>query len=115
MERNKFPRVDDQAITSAQKLLVSGFIYLEQATEPVAIWRGMPIVACDGQAAGSVAALLLDCQSRIVTHILLGYVPPTAVYRLIPLYLIDRIIAGTVWLRVISEDIEKLPVHQPAC
>ena len=106
-------KMDDLPNAPVVKLLVSGLVKLEQKNDSVELRRGMAILLQDEYAAGAVAAIVLDCQSQEVTHILLGQVPPTSDYRLIPLSLIDRIDRETVWLRASVADIEKLPVHQP--
>ncbi len=106
-------KMDDLSNAPAVKLLVSGLVKLEQKNDPIELQRGMAILLQDEYAAGVVAAIVLDCHSQEVTHILLGHVPPTSDYRLIPLPLIERIDRETVWLRASLADIEKLPLHQP--
>ena len=106
-------QANDPAGASEQKLMVSSLFYLEQMDDPVEVKRGMVLLGQDEQQAGVVAAVVLDCCSQKGTHILLGHVPPTSDYRLIPLKLIDRIGGETIWLRASSEEIEKLPIHQP--
>ena len=101
-----------QAGAPEQKLMVNGLIYLEQLDDPFEVQRGMVILGQDEQEAGVVAAIVLDCPSQKSTHILLGHVPPTSDYRLVPLKLVDRIAGKTVWLRVTTAEIEKLPQHQ---
>jgi sporulation protein YlmC with PRC-barrel domain len=97
-----------------QKLMVSGTIHLEQIdSTPIEVQRGMIILTREGVEAGRVAAMVIDCRSEEVTHVLLGHVPPTSDYRLVSLNLIDRVDRDVIQLRVTSEDIEKLPVHQP--
>lgn len=92
---------------------------LERAVVPlasgrVAVWRGLVVRTAGGTALGQVAALLLDCRTQAVTHLLLGMVPPTAVYHLIPLTLIQRIDAETVWLGTAVTAAGDLPRYQPA-
>ena len=106
-------KMDDLSDAPAVKLLVSGLVKLERKSDSVELRRGMAILLQDEYAAGVVAAIVLDCPSQEITHILLGQVPPTSNYRLIPLLLIDRIDREAVWLRASVADIEKLPVHQP--
>jgi hypothetical protein len=103
----------DQDGPPEQKLMVSSLVYLDQMDDPVEVQRGMMIMGQDKQEAGMVAAVVLDCHSQKGTHLLLGHLPPTSDYRLIPLNLIDRIDGETVWLRASFEEIEKLPMHQP--
>jgi len=104
---------NNQVGVPEQKLMVSSLVYLEQMDEPVEVRRGMMIMGQDNQEAGAVAAVVLDFRSQKGTHILLGHLPPTSDYRLIPLNLIDRIDGETLWLRASFEEIEKLPMHQP--
>ncbi len=106
-------KMDDLSNAPAVKLMVSGLVKLDQQNDSVELRRGMAILLQDEYAAGVVAAIVLDCHSQEVTHILFGHVPPTSDYRLIPLLLIDRVDRETVWLRASAADIEKLPVHQP--
>jgi hypothetical protein len=111
--KEKTTQRDDQTAVPRQKLLVSGWLHLKQRRDLVELKRGMFIVAQDGVAAGAIAAVAMECRSQKVSHILLGYVPPTAIYRLVPLKLIDHIDGETVWLRLFIEDIENLPIYQP--
>lgn len=104
----------DQTILPAQKLLVSGLIRLGKPEAGlVELRRGMSVADRVGQEAGTVAAVVLDCVRKAVTHVLLGHLPLTADYRLIPLSLIDRIDKETVWLSITGAEIEALPTHQP--
>ena len=96
-----------------EKLLVSGFVQLAQEVEPAQVQRGMLARAQNGLDVGSVAAVILDYQRQKITHLLLGQVPPTAVYHRIPLAMIDRIENGTLWLRAAPDEIRQLPVYQP--
>jgi len=92
---------------NGQKLLVRGAIMRGE------IWRGMLILDRDGLVAGVVAAVALDGASQTVSHILLGQLPPTAVYRLVPITLIDHIAGEHLWLQVTQTHIEALPIHKP--
>lgn len=103
----------DVSTKPERKLLVAGIVHLEGKRGPVEVERGMPILAQDGTGAGAVAAVVMDRHCHRVTHVLLGHVPPTAVYRLAPVSLIERIDGKTLWLRALTEEIEKLPVYQP--
>ena len=96
-----------------QKLLVSHLIRLEQTGEQVEIQRGMPIITQDGLEIGAVAAVVFDCPSEQATHILLGHLPPTAVYHLIPLPLIDWIDGSLIRLKVPYNDCAHLPTRKP--
>ena len=113
MTESRSIQPNDQVGAPEQKLMVNSLVCLVQMDDPVEVHRGMMILGQNEQAVGVVAAVVLDCRSQKSTHILLGHLPPTSDYRLIPLRLIDRIDEGTVWLRVTTEAIEKLPRHQP--
>jgi hypothetical protein len=97
---------------NGQKLLVRGAL-MRGAIMRGEIWRGMLILDRDSLVAGTVAAVVLDAASQTVSHILLGQLPPTAVYRLIPISLLDHIADERLWLQVAQTHIETLPVHQP--
>lgn len=113
MQKTKVSHPVDPKQQPTEKILVSGFVKLAHEAEPALVQRGMPTRAQNGLDVGSLAAVVLDCQCQKITHLLLGQVPPTAVYHRIPLSLIDRIDKGTVWLRTAPEEIKQLPVYQP--
>ena len=113
MTESRSTQPNDQVGAPVQKLMVSSLVHLEQLDGPVEVQRGMMILGHDELEAGVVAAVVLDCRNQRVTHILLGHVPPTSDYRLIPLKLIDRIDGQKVWLRASSGKIGALPLHQP--
>jgi hypothetical protein len=97
-----------------QKLLVHGEVSVGVTAVALAdIWRGMPVLALDGTPVGVVAAVVCAAASPAITHILLGQAPPTAVYRLIPLHLLDRLEGEQLWLRALPPQIDQLPTHQP--
>jgi hypothetical protein len=48
-----------------------------------------------------------------MTHLLLGQVPPTAVYRLIPLALLDHLEDEQIWLNASPQEVAALPLYQP--
>lgn len=92
-----------------QRLLVFGRIDL-LASE---VTRGMPVLAEDGSMAGAVAAVVQTGTARAITHLLLGQIPPTAVYQLIPLDLLDRLDGECIRLRASRQQIASLPIYQP--
>jgi hypothetical protein len=97
-----------------QKLLVHGEVSVGVTAVALAdIWRGMPVLALDGTPVGVVAAVVCAAASPAITHILLGQAPPTAVYRLIPLDLLDRVDGDRIWLCATRQQIAALPIHQP--
>lgn len=62
---------------------------------------------------GAVAAVVQSGPTRTPTHLLLGQVPPTAVYHLIPLNLLDRLEGECIWLHASRQQIAAQPIHQP--
>lgn len=95
--------------THQQRLLVCGWI--DRVKGEAA--RGMPVLAQDGRTVGVVAAVVQCGATQTISHILLGQTPPTAVYRLIPIDLLDRLDEGRIWLRAPHGQVAALPVHQP--
>lgn len=95
--------------TSLQRLLVCGRV--DQTG--VEVTRGMSVLAQDGHMVGIVAAVVLSGATPAISHILLGQVPPTAVYRLIPLNLLDWVDGDRIWLCSTRQQIAVLPIHQP--
>lgn len=107
-------QADNATSQTGQKLMVSGHLFLEPRSGIlVEVRRGMRILTQDQTEVGAVAAIVMDGRSQDITHLLLGHLPPTAAYHLLPLNLIDRIEAETIWLRASTADVEKLPIHQP--
>lgn len=76
------------------------------------VCRGMAVRAAEGTAVGVVAAVAVGADDR-VSHVLLGQVPPTAVYYLVPLALLDRLEGACLWLRAPAAAVARLPVHRP--
>ncbi|MBE2198864.1 MAG: PRC-barrel domain-containing protein [Anaerolinea sp.] len=97
--------------TSSMRLLVSGQTDLTGGE----VARGMPVLDRDGSRVGAVAAVVQTGTAKTITHLLLGQVPPTAVYRLVPLDLLDRLDGECIWLRASHQQIAALPIHQPDC
>lgn len=101
------------AVEPAQKLMESGFIRVElMGNDPVEVRRGMSVLTHDGIEAGTVAAVVMDCHCQEVTHVLLGQVPPTAVYRLTPVKLLAQVEENSIWLRVDSQAVADLPIKK---
>jgi hypothetical protein len=103
----------DISKTPAQRLLVSGRVQLEPQCCSAELQRVMLVLTQEGLDAGIAAALVMNGRSQQITHILLSHVPPSAVYRLAPVSLIDRIDGQRIWLRAPMEAIERLPRHRP--
>ncbi len=115
MQKEKSIQPDSPDATPIQKLLISGFITLTPDSDPTLLQRGMAVLAQDKVDVGAVAAVVLNCGRQELTHFLLGQIPPTAVYRLIPLSLIDRLDGEMVWLHIPSDKVSTLPLHQSDC
>jgi hypothetical protein len=95
--------------SSQRRLLVCGWIDGIEGE----LTRGMPVLAQDGSPVGVVAAVVLTGLAKSISHILLGQVPPTAVYRLIPVDLLDRLDRERIRLRASPQQIAALPIYQP--
>ena len=95
--------------------MVNGRISLpSQQNNPTAeVRRCMRVMSCDGTEVGFVAGVVVDAQSERVSHVLLGHLPVTADYRLIPIHLIDQVLAERIRLTIPDEAIDTLIVHQP--
>lgn len=94
-------------------LFEHGPVYLEQKdSPPLEIRRGMAILTKDRQQAGWVAAVMLDGDSQIVTHILLAHLHLIPDYRLVPICLIEQVSQETVLLHIDSEAVERLPIRR---
>jgi hypothetical protein len=102
----------DRGADAPQKLLESGLVYLCQESKTLEVRRGMFVAARDGRQVGVVAAVVLDCRSREISAVLLGDLPPTAVYRLVSPHLICRFDERSLQLSLSSADIANLPERQ---
>ena len=97
-----------------QRLFEWGQVYLvqENRTESAEVSRGMAILTRDGREAGKVAAVVVDSQSRQISHILLGRPRLAPDYRLVPVELIKEVNETTVYLHIDSEAVGSLPPCQ---
>lgn len=102
-----------QPVCPDQKLLVSGLISLDAQPTPVWLQREMSVVSEDGHAVGTVAAVVLSSRAQAITHLLLGCVPPSPQYHLIPLHQIAQVSEGVVRLRATRREIANFPLHYP--
>lgn len=94
-------------------IMVSGQIYLEGADgPPVEVRRCMAVLSHDGCEMGIVAAVCFDSQTQDVTAVLLGRLPVTSDYRLIPIDLIDHVSEDAVHLRITAESVRELAQHE---
>jgi hypothetical protein len=72
----------------------------------------MPVLAQDGDNIGAVAGIVQKGASRSVTHLLLGQIPPTADYRLIPVGVLDRLEGECVYVRATRQQVAALSMYQ---
>lgn len=108
-QREPFSRgLEATAVLPGQKLLIRHLVWLSQQADLVEIQQGDAVFAQDGNEADVVAAIMLACQHKEATHYLLGFTPPTAVYPLVQLSIIDRVGEKTVWLKISSAEINGL-------
>ena len=95
-------------------LFVEGHITPSGAhSGPVEIRRGMSVRSRDGQAAGQVAAAVIDVDSQAVTHVLLCRWLEVPDYRLVPVGLVANVEAGIVALDISAAEVETMPVREP--
>ena len=93
-------------------MMVSGQFRLKGADgPPVEVRRCMAVLSCDGRELGMVAAVCLDPDTQDVAAVLLGRLPVTADYRMIPIALIDHVSEDAVHLRITAESMEELALH----
>lgn len=93
--------------------MASGLVHLEnEDSVPVTITRGMAILSRDGQEVGQVAALFIDSESQVVTHLLMTRLRPSPEYRLVPLSLIEGVNEEAVSLDISHQAIKCLPLRQ---
>lgn len=98
------------ASKQVQQLFERGLVYIEpKGSAPVEIIRGMTILTNDGQAAGRVAAVVLNNDNQHVSHILLAHLQLTPDYRLVPISLIQQVNQNTVVLDIDRSAVERLP------
>lgn len=113
-QKKPFSQVPETTpISPVRKLLIRHLVCLRRQTDLVEMQRGDVVFAQEGVEVGVVAAIMVDCHRQEATHFLLGFVPPTAVYHLVPLSMINRINERAIWLKLTSEGIHNLPRHQP--
>ena len=95
------------------RMMVSGQICLKGGGGvPVEVRRCMAVLSCNGRELGMVAAVCLDPNTQDVASVLLGRLPVTADYRLIPIVLIDSVSEDAVHLRITAESVGELAQHE---
>ncbi len=100
----------------ADRVMENGRILIPNHTTPILICRGMSILTRTGNKAGFSAGVVVPLGAEEATHILLGRLPVTSEYRLIPVALIAQIDLGkeAIYLNIDCVAILQLPLHQPA-
>lgn len=94
------------------QLMVSGFVEAPQGRDGLLeIRRSMSIKANEGQEVGRVAAIVVDCQSQKVSHIVLSRYVQALEYRLVPACLIEQVAKEVVVLGISSQLVESLPEY----
>jgi hypothetical protein len=73
----------------------------------------MIIRTCVGEEAGFSAGVVIKQGTEEASFILLGRLPVTSEYRLIPIELIDHVDSETIHLNANCDEILKLHLHQP--
>ena len=95
------------------RMMVSGQVRLKGDNSlAVEIRRCMAVLSGDGRELGMVAAVCLDPHAQEVAAILLGRLPVTADYRLIPIALIDHVSEDAVHLCITAESVPELAQHE---
>ena len=98
-----------------EHIMINGRVYLPRRNATaVKINRGMAILTKTGEEAGFSAGVVVPQGMDEATYILLGRLPVTAEYRLIPTKLIARVEDENIHLNVNCDEILKLHLHQPA-
>lgn len=94
------------------QLMVNGFVKAPQGGEGLLeIRRSMSIKTSEGQEVGRVAAIVVDCQSHEVTHIVLSRYAQALAYRLVPACLIEQVAKEVVVLGIPSQLVDGLPEY----
>ncbi len=97
-----------------ERIMVNGRISLpHNNTHPTEINRGMIILTSTGIEAGFSAGVVVPQEDDEVACILLGRLPVTSEYRLIPIGLIDYVDGENIHLNVHCSEILELHLHQP--
>lgn len=93
-----------------QKLMVSGFVRPDDSCALYfEVRRGLPVFSEEGLEVGKVAAVILNGDSCIATHILLGRLPESIGYWLVPVELVAEVDDGKVQLSIPDGAVETLP------
>ena len=76
----------------------------------VEVHRGMVVQTSEWHTVGRVAAVVLEQEKQVITHILMMRERQLLEYRLVPVELIEEVNEGAVLLRIFQSVVESLPV-----
>jgi len=76
------------------------------------VQRGMPVIDESGVEIGHIAGVAVGRDNERVTALLLGSVPPSGDYRLIPVVYVKSVVLGQVHLHLRSAGLNKLPLYE---
>ncbi|MBP8949347.1 MAG: hypothetical protein KBG73_10930 [Candidatus Promineofilum sp.] len=94
----------------AARLMVSGPLQLDGAPEAR---RGMVVLDAAGDAAGTLAGVLIDGATGRPTHLVLCRDPAAGDYRLVAVGQVTGLDAPAVRLRLTPGEVAELPHHNP--
>ena len=94
----------------AARLMVSGPLQLDGAPEAR---RGMVVLDAAGDAAGTLAGVLIDGATGRPTHLVLCRDPAAGDYRLVAVGQVTGLDAPAVRLRLTAGEVAELPHHNP--
>lgn len=81
---------------------------------PVLVRRGMAVHTCDDCQVGYVAAVVANCITHQLTHLLLMQPCQPPIYRLLPVASVTGVRNATVTLALLAQGITSLPCWPPA-
>jgi len=95
------------------RLMVSGLLQPEGAPEAREARRGMAVLDAAGDAAGTLAGVLIDGATGRPTHLVLCCDTAADDYRLVEVGQVARLDAASTRLRLTAADVANLPLHNP--
>ena len=91
-------------------LMESGWLsFVTNTPLPVLVRRGMAVRTCDDCQVGYVAAVVMNCITHQITHLLLMQPCQPPIYRLLPVAAVTGVRDATVTLDLLSQGITTLP------
>ena len=97
----------------AARLMVSGPLQLDGAPEAREARRGMVVLDAAGDAAGTLAGILIDGATGWPTHLVLCRATTAGDYRLVAVGQVTGLDAAAVRLRLTPGEVAELPHHNP--